>query len=92
MQIWSDHKAALGIVFDQSSSTAQKDLSEVAGHVGAAILPRISLFDHVAGHSGHPWNELADTLCDHMSRGVLPLVCDWDQLVLRHRPSFRLDS
>ena len=32
-----------------------------------------------AGHSGQPWNELADTLCDHMSRGVLPLVCDWDQ-------------
>ena len=91
-QIWSDNKAALGIVFERSSSTAQKSLSEVAGHVGAAVSPRISLFGHVAGHSGHPWNELADTLCDHMSRGVLPLVCDWDQLVLRHRPPLRPDS
>ena len=56
------------------------------------LLPRIFVFGYVTGHCGHPWNELADTLCDHVSRGDFPLVCDWDQLVLRHRPPLRLDS
>ena len=91
-QVWSDNKAALGIVSDQSSSAAQKDLAEVAGHLGATVLPRISMFGHVAGHSGQPWNELADTLCDHMSRGVLPLGCDWDRLVWRYKPPIQLVS
>ena len=91
-QIWPNNQVALGIVFEQSSSTAQKSLSEVARHVGAAVSPRISLFGHVVGHSGQLWNELADTLYDHKSRGVLPLVSYWDQLVLKHRPPLRLDS
>ena len=72
-QVWSDNKAALGIVSDESLSSVQKILAEVVGNLGATVLPRISMFGHVVGHSGQPWNELADTLCDHMSRGVLPL-------------------
>ena len=56
------------------------------------MLPRISKYGHVAGHSCQPWNELADTLCGHMSRGVLPLVCDCHQLVWRYRPPIRMVS
>ena len=91
-QVWSDNKAALGIVSEQSSSASQKRLAEVAGHLGATVLPRISMFGFVAGHCGQPWNELADTLCDHMSRGVLPLVCDWDRLIWRYKPPIQLVS
>ena len=49
VQVWSDSKAALGIFFEQSSSSSQKDLAEIAGHVGAAVAPRISIFGHVCG-------------------------------------------
>ena len=73
--MWSDNKAALGIVFEQSPSAAQKALVELAANVGTTVAP---------------WNEPADTLCDHKSRGDLPSVCDLDQLIRSHRPPLRL--
>ena len=86
----SDGKAALGIVFDQLSSAAQKALAELAGHVGTTVAPRIPMLGHTVGHSGHPWNELADTLCDHKSRDNLPSDCNLDWLIRRHRSPLRL--
>ena len=47
---------------DNVDSGRVGELDEFADDLDTKVAPNISMFGHVAGHSGHPWNEHADTL------------------------------
>ena len=62
---WYDNTSVAGVAFRFFRASAQACMAQFLCNV-AILLSYTNIFDHahIHGHCGHPWNELADKLCD----------------------------
>ena len=62
---WYEYTSVAGIAFQHFQSSSQVMLADYLRNLAILLSNVMSVHHfHVHGHSGHPWNELADKLCD----------------------------
>ena len=73
VEVWVDNASALGTAFHNETPDAQRLLGYVAAELCTAAASKFQMIgNHIHGHCGHPFNELADTLCTHVGRSDCP--------------------
>ena len=68
-----DNKPVGGIAFKAYSPSCQPKLAKNLACIASALHLDETIgihHEHVQGHSGHPWNEMADKLCDVAAKGL----------------------
>ena len=60
--IWPDLQGVIDVAEGRSNYTSHPVASELLTVLSSILRTRSVSFRHVKGHSGHPWNELADSL------------------------------